>query len=116
MPQIKDKAIIKIPHSQFKTMFINHIRYCMTRHSYLVAQGIRDVKQYWNILESSERDCIKRDISQHLDFSQCQKDTEQFGLDYKAWEDLLIWCMEQDKSVQSTVSTLQVFTPPNSKQ
>ncbi|HHW7447915.1 TPA: hypothetical protein ACU16Q_002187 [Pasteurella multocida] len=112
MPQIKDKAVIKIPHSQFKTMFINHIRYCMTRHSYLVSQGIQDVKQYWSILESSEIDYIKRDISQHLDFSQCQKDSDQFGYDYKAWEDLLTWCMSQDKQPQPVVNILPVVDYP----
>ncbi|HDR1796601.1 hypothetical protein M8850_03155 [Pasteurella multocida] len=112
MPQIKDKAIIKIPHSQFKTMFINHIRYCMTRHSYLVAQGIRDVKQYWNILESSERDCIKRDISEHLDFYKCQRDSDEFGDDYKCWGDLLNWCIAQDKSAQPAVNILPVIDYP----
>ncbi|MGC6359986.1 hypothetical protein ACPEEL_02220 [Pasteurella sp. PK-2025] len=109
MAQIKDKATIEIQHSQFKTMFINHIRYCMTRHSYLVAHGIQDVKQYWNILESSERDCIKRDISQHLDLSQCQKDSDQFGHDYKSWEDLLTWCMAQEKQPEPLVKVLPVI-------
>lgn len=106
MAQIKDKAVMEIAYSEFKTIFLNHVRYCMTRHSYLVSKGFQDVKNYWHILESDERKNIKRDISEHLDFYKCQKDSEQFGRDYKIWEDLLTWCMAQDKQPQPVVDVI----------
>lgn len=102
---------IKIPLHKFQDLMINHVRYSLPRHTYIVSETIHDVKTYWSVLSSNTREVITRDINEHLKRWASDRNNAFHKLDYDSWEELFDWINENRSSTSTMATTAKPIVP-----
>lgn len=102
---------INIPLHKFQDLMINHVRYSLPRHTYIVSETIHDVKTYWNMLSSNTREVITRDINEHLKRRESDRNDAFHKLDYDSWEELADWINENRNSTSTMATTAKPLVP-----
>ena len=98
---------INIPLHKFQDLMISHVRYSLPRHTYIVSETILDVKTYWSVLSSNTREVITRDINEHLNRWENDRNSAFHKLDYDSWEELADWINENRSSASTTGTTVR---------
>ena len=87
---------ITIPLDIFQIMMINHVRYGLTRQSYMAGIVIKDVKKYWDVLSNNTKNTIRQDVADKInDYLTRLEDRENqnpfWYTDFHSWQDLHNW-------------------------
>ncbi|MDU5638515.1 MAG: hypothetical protein E6037_05365 [Haemophilus parainfluenzae] len=98
---------INIPLHKLQDLMISHVRYSLPRHTYIVSETILDVKTYWSVLSSNTREVITRDINEHLNRWENDRNSAFHKLDYDSWEELADWINENRSSASTTGTTVR---------
>lgn len=102
---------IKIPLHKLQDLMISHVRYSLSRHTYIVSETIHDVKTYWNVLSSNTREVITRDINEHLKCWESDRNDAFLKLYYDSWDELFDWINENRSSISTTGTTAKPLVP-----
>jgi len=76
---------LEVPVSQVYTFLVCSVRYSLGRMSYIVSDIADLCLQYGKYLEPSQRDIIKRDISEALKEAESREDFCGMEMDHRTW-------------------------------
>lgn len=102
---------IKIPPHKFQTLMLYYVRETLNKSGKSVLICVKDVKEYWLVLNSYTRECIEHNVKSHVNENGYLLKSDYFKDDLTAWSELADWINENRSSASTTATTATTAKP-----
>ena len=106
-----NEITIKIPLHKFQTLMLCYVRETLNKNGKSVLICVKDVKEYWLILNSYTRECIDHNVKSYVNDNGYLLKSDYFKDDLTAWSELADWINENRSSASTTGTTAKPLVP-----
>ena len=96
---------IKIPLHKFQTLMLYYVRETLNKSGKSVLICVKDVKEYWLVLNSYTRECIEHNVKSYVNDNGYLLKSDYFKDDLTAWSELADWINENRSNASTTGTT-----------
>ena len=102
---------IKIPLHKFQTLMLCYVSETLNKNGKSVLICVKDVKEYWLVLNSYTRECIEHNVKSYVNDNGYLIKSDYFKDDLTAWSELADW-INENRSSTSTAGTAGTTAKP----
>lgn len=106
-----NEITIKIPLHKFQTLMLCYVRETLNKNGKSVLICVKDVKEYWLILNSYTRECIEHNVKSYVNDNGYLLKSDYFKDDLTAWSELADWINDNRSSTSTTGTTVKPLVP-----
>ncbi|TPH22745.1 hypothetical protein EUX52_02860 [Haemophilus haemolyticus] len=106
-----NEITLKIPLHKFQTLMLFYVRETLNKNGKSVLICVKDVKEYWLVLNSYTRECIEHNVKSHVNENGYLLKSDYFKDDLTAWSELANWIDENRSSTSTTAITAKPLVP-----
>ncbi|HHF1624313.1 TPA: hypothetical protein ACPI87_001236 [Haemophilus influenzae] len=102
---------IKIPLHKFQALMLCYVRETLNKYGISVLICVKDVKEYWLVLNNYTRECIEHDVKFYVNDNGYLLKSDYFKDDLTAWNELADWINDNRSSTSTTGTTAKLIVP-----